>query len=104
MKCEEVLRTESFQNVLLSGGSTNFPGFPERMKREVEISMARHAPELRSFKVLAPPERKLFVWIGGSILACMSNHVENWISKEEYDEFGPSIVHTKNEQPPKHGK
>lgn len=46
-------------------------------------------------KIVAPPERKYSVWIGGSILASLSTFQQMWISKAEYDEAGPSIVHRK---------
>merc|ERR1712105_27384 len=42
-------------------------------------------------KIIAPPERKYSVWIGGSILASLSAFQQMWISKQEYDECGPSI-------------
>ncbi|CAF3735168.1 unnamed protein product [Rotaria sp. Silwood1] len=45
--------------------------------------------------MVAPPERKYSVWIGGSILASLSTFQQMWISKQEYDESGPSIVHRK---------
>ena len=48
-----------------------------------------------SFQIIAPPERKYSVWIGGSILASLSTFQQMWISKQEYDEAGPSIVHRK---------
>jgi actin-related protein len=46
-------------------------------------------------KVVAPPERKYSVWIGGSILSSLSTFQSMWISKAEYDESGPAIVHRK---------
>jgi actin-related protein len=46
-------------------------------------------------KIIAPPERKYSVWIGGSILASLSTFKQMWISMQEYDESGPSIVHRK---------
>merc|ERR1712173_485788 len=45
--------------------------------------------------VVAPPERKYSVWIGGSILSSLSTFQQMWISKGEYDESGPTIVHRK---------
>ena len=48
-----------------------------------------------SFQIIAPPERKYSVWIGGSILASLSTFQQMWISKQEYDESGPSIVDRK---------
>jgi hypothetical protein len=53
------------------------------------------APAAIKVKIVAPPERKYSVWIGGSILASLSTFQSMWISKEEYDESGPSIVHRK---------
>ena len=53
------------------------------------------APQSMKIKIVAPPERKYSVWIGGSILASLSTFQQMWISKQEYDESGPQIVSTK---------
>merc|ERR1719431_1185367 len=50
------------------------------------------APSTMKIKIIAPPERKYSVWIGGSILASLSTFQEMWISKQEFDEAGPGIV------------
>merc|ERR1711936_1057724 len=50
------------------------------------------APSTIKIKIIAPPERKYSVWIGGSILASLSTFQQMWITKQEYDECGPSIV------------
>merc|ERR1719284_1276646 len=50
------------------------------------------APSTMKIKVIAPPERKYSVWIGGSILSSLSTFQQMWISKGEYDESGPTIV------------
>jgi hypothetical protein len=42
------------------------------------------APSTMKIKIVAPPERKYSVWIGGSILASLSTFQQMWISKEEY--------------------
>ena len=76
---------------LCSGGSTMFPGIADRMTMEITAL----APSVMKIKVVAPPERKYSVWIGGSILASLSTFQQMWISKSEYDESGPSIVHRK---------
>ena len=91
MKCDISLRKELYQNIVLSGGSTMFPGIAERMKKE----LVDLAPTTMQIKIIAPPERKYSVWIGGSILASLSTFQNMWISREEYGEFGPSIVHRK---------
>jgi len=91
MKCDLDIRKDLYANIVLSGGSTMFPNFPERMEKEISAL----APSTMKVKVVAPPERKYSVWIGGSILASLSTFQTMWISKMEYDETGPSIVHRK---------
>merc|ERR1712135_98232 len=49
------------------------------------------APSTIKIKIIAPPERKYSVWIGGSILASLSTFQQMWITKQEYDECGPSL-------------
>jgi actin beta/gamma 1 len=44
-------------------------------------------------RIVAPPERKYSVWIGGSILSSLSTFQNMWCTKQEYDESGPAIVH-----------
>ena len=44
---------------------------------------------------MAPPERKYSVWIGGSILASLPTFSAMWITKSEYEESSPAIVHRK---------
>jgi len=91
MKCDVDIRKDLYGNVVLSGGSTMFPGIAERMNKE----LVALAPSTMKIKIIAPPERKYSVWIGGSILASLSTFQQMWISKEEYDESGPAIVHRK---------
>jgi len=91
MKCDVDIRKDLYANIVLSGGTTMFAGIAERMDKEV----TNLAPPTMKIKVIAPPERKYSVWIGGSILASLSTFQQMWISKQEYDESGPSIVHRK---------
>jgi len=91
MKCDVDIRKELYANIVLSGGTTMFDGIGERMDKEITAL----APPTMKIKVVAPPERKYSVWIGGSILASLSTFQQMWIAKEEYDESGPSIVHRK---------
>jgi len=91
MKCDVDIRKDLYANVVLSGGTTMFPGIAERMTKELTAL----APATMKIKVVAPPERKYSVWIGGSILSSLSTFQAMWISKAEYDESGPAIVHRK---------
>ncbi|GLJ46603.1 hypothetical protein SUGI_0981990 [Cryptomeria japonica] len=91
MKCDVDIRKDLYGNIVLSGGSTMFPGIADRMSKDVTAL----APNTVKVKVVAPPERKYSVWIGGSILASLSTFQQMWITKAEYEESGPSIVHRK---------
>ena len=74
--------------------SNNLPiltGLSDRMQRELTAL----APSSVKVRVLATPERKYSVWIGGSILAELSTFQDMWICRQEYDEYGPTIVHRK---------
>mmetsp|Transcript_31679 Transcript_31679/g.95188 ORF Transcript_31679/g.95188 Transcript_31679/m.95188 type:complete len:333 (-) Transcript_31679:110-1108(-) len=90
-QCDIDIRKDLYRNVILSGGSTMFPGIADRFHKEITAL----APSSMKVKVIAPPERKYSVWIGGSILGSLSSFEAMWISRTEYNESGPSIVHRK---------
>jgi len=91
LKCDIDIRKDLYQNIVLSGGSTMFPQIDQRLKKEITAL----APAAVKVKIVAPPERKYSVWIGGSILSSLSTFQDMWITKDEYDESGPGIVHRK---------
>jgi len=91
MKCDIDIRKDLYKNTVLSGGTTMFPFIEDRLQNEIKAL----APAGNDIKIIAPPERKYSVWIGGSILASLSTFEEMWVGKDEYDEAGPTIVHRK---------
>jgi actin-related protein len=62
MKCDVDIRKKLYANTVLSGGTTMYPGFADRMQKEITAL----APSTMKVKIIAPPERKYSVWIGGS--------------------------------------
>ena len=62
------LRKVLYSNIVLSGGSTLFKGFGDRLLSEVK----RLAPKDIKIRMAAPQERLYSTWIGGSILASLS--------------------------------
>lgn len=105
MKIKVELLCTQVQNVLHQN-LVIWPYFRVRCLKEIfilKINCARHCPYIHvvvllsspCLQIIAPPERKYSVWIGGSILASLSTFQQMWISKQEYDESGPSIVHRK---------
>lgn len=65
-----------------------YPGIADRMQKEITAL----APSSMKIKIVAPPERKYSVWIGGSILASLSTFQQMWISKRKYDKTPKSNV------------
>jgi len=90
-KCDVDIRRDLYTNIVLSGGTTMFDSIDKRLNKE----MTALAPASVKVKIVAPPERKYSVWIGGSILSSLSTFQDMWIQKDEYDESGPGIVHRK---------
>ncbi|CAN7062998.1 unnamed protein product [Brassica rapa subsp. trilocularis] len=90
--CDVDIRKDLFGNIVLSGGTTMFPGIADRMSKE----MAAVAPAGMKLKHVVGFERKnINVWIGGAILASLDSFQQMWVTKAEYDENGPGIIHRK---------
>merc|ERR1740127_177747 len=85
------LRQTLFSSIVLSGDSTMFEKFGDRLLNEVR----KLAPKDIKIRISAPPERKFSTWIGGSILASLATFKKMWVSKEEYEEEGSPILHRK---------
>merc|ERR1712061_231958 len=62
MKCDVDIRKDLYANTVMSGGTTMYPGIADRMQKEITAL----APSTIKIKIIAPPERKYSVWIGGS--------------------------------------
>jgi len=91
MKSDLDIRKDLYANCVLSGGTTMFPGIADRMQKEISSL----APPTMKIKIIAPPERKYSVWIGGSILGSLSSFESSWVTKAEFDESGPTVIHRK---------
>jgi len=89
--CGVFLQKDLFENIVVSGGSTMFEGFADRLKTEITAL----APPTMKVNVVASSGRKYFTWLGGSILASQSYFKDKCITREEYYERGPSFVHFK---------
>jgi actin-related protein len=80
-----------FNKIVLIGGNMLFPNIAERISQNIKS----FGGNTISYKLIVPAERKYSVWIGGSILSSLSTFQSLLISKEEYEERGPSIVNIK---------
>ena len=91
MKCDESLRRDFFKHIVLAGGNTLFHNIGVRLWRE----MNQLAPHNHRCKIIENDERKYSAWLGGSIHATLSTFHTMWITKQEFDESGASIIHRK---------
>ena len=89
-RCDIDIRRPLYDNIVLSGGTTLFPGIQKRLTNELEVKVKN----IKS-RVVALSERKYLVWMGGAILAGLSTFQNQWITKQEYQETGSYIVHRK---------
>ncbi|XP_063163153.1 alpha-centractin isoform X2 [Candoia aspera] len=90
-KSDMDLRRTLFSNIVLSGGSTLFKGFGDRLLSEVK----KLAPKDVKIRISAPQERLYSTWIGGSILASLDTFKKMWVSKKEYEEDSSWAIHRK---------
>lgn len=111
------VRAELYKHIVLSGGSSMYPGLPSRLEKEMkqlyltrvlngdpsrlnvrcllsssspQLSLTNGCP-LQKFKIRIedPPRRKHMVFLGGAVLAdIMKGRPEFWISREEWFEQG----------------
>ena len=86
MKCDKDLHKDLFANIVLAGGSSLFPGLADRMKKELTVL----APS-ETVNVFVAEDGQISTWIGGSIVGSLYTITEVMITKEEYEEWGPSI-------------
>eukprot|EP00756_Hemistasia_phaeocysticola_P047882 Hpha_TRINITY_DN22339_c0_g1::TRINITY_DN22339_c0_g1_i1::g.177632::m.177632/K05692/ACTB_G1; actin beta/gamma 1 len=86
-KCDKDIRDEMYQNIVVSGGSSLFPGLSERLQREVSAEADRGV----GVRVIAP-EDGFETWRGGSMIASMRSFENSCITREEYEECGPTVM------------
>merc|ERR1711941_150726 len=94
------IRPELYKHIVLSGGSTMYPGLPSRLEREIkqlylERVLKGDTDRLSKFKIRIedPPRRKDMVFIGGAVLAdVMKDKEEFWMTKAEYEEQGVRVI------------
>jgi len=93
-RCDIDVRKTLLSNVVLSGGSTMFPGFSERLCRELR----GYAPSASqgNIRVVQSKDQKNAVWSGAQVFASLrSMQEEQWMTYEDYDEYGANFIHDK---------
>jgi len=98
--CDMSTRPDLYKHIVLSGGSTMYPGLPSRLEKEIKKLHLEHvckgdreqSAKLK-LRIEDPPRRKHMVFLGGSVLAdIMKDKEAFWMTKAEYEEKGVSEV------------
>ena len=92
-KCDSNIRGQLFQNIVLSGGTCKLPGFASRLKSEI-IALLSDMQATDDVKVaLHHPVGHSSAWTGAAILSSLPEFKDFWITKEQYDDQGPAVMH-----------
>ncbi|KAJ5078501.1 actin-7-related [Anaeramoeba ignava] len=90
-KCDIEIQPILLKNIILSGGSTKFPGFSERLKKEIINSFGKNF----EVEITSPSNSTYSVILGGFKLSKMSSFNNIKISNQEFKEFGSSLIYHK---------
>ena len=91
-------RKKLYENIIISGANTMFPGFTSRLESEIkELYRSKINKDIKiSINIIDSPARKYSVYQGAVFLAKIYAEMEEyWISKEDWDEVGPKIIQSK---------
>ncbi|XP_016052557.1 PREDICTED: actin-related protein T1 [Miniopterus natalensis] len=88
MKCDRDIQMKLIADIVLSGGTTLFPGLEERLMKELEELASRGTP----IKITASPDRCFSAWIGASVMTSLSSFKQMWITSAEFVEHGTHII------------
>ena len=98
--CDMDVRPDLYKHIVLSGGSTMYPGLPSRLEKEMKKHYLKHVAKgdreiLKKLKLRIedPPRRKHMVFLGGSVLADIMKEKEAfWMTRAEYQESGMKVL------------
>ena len=85
--CDDDVRTDINESICLIGGTTLMKNFPEKLKNELSDNK-----DFGNFNLSFSPERQFSSWVGGSIMSSLDNFHYMWVTKDEYDEKGKTLV------------
>lgn len=90
-KCDVDSQKGLAANIVLSGGTMELQGVRERMLKEISGLL----PPSMLTKVTLPRSPRDASFVGGSILAGMTDATRSWVTRLEYEEHGASVIHAR---------
>jgi len=99
-KADVNIRTELYNHIVLSGGSSMYPGLPSRLEKDLrQIWLVKRGGNNRQLidnfkcRIEDPPRRKHMVFLGGAVLAeIMKDKDTFWMNRREYQETGLAVL------------
>ncbi|KAK6627362.1 hypothetical protein RUM44_009839 [Polyplax serrata] len=91
LSCPPETHPHLFSNIVVTGGSTLFPGFRDRVEKEIRAL----APDHFDVRVTMPEDPIQYAWKGGALLANSESFSEMTVSRKDYEEKGYAIVEEK---------
>ncbi|EZA48624.1 hypothetical protein DMN91_012514 [Ooceraea biroi] len=85
--CNEEMWPHFLSNIILTGGNAKFPGFKDRIQREVRSL----APAECAVNVHLPQNPITYAWHGGKTLSQDATFSNLLVTREEYEEEGASL-------------
>ncbi|TMW48030.1 hypothetical protein DOY81_006894 [Sarcophaga bullata] len=89
--CPNYTHHELLRNILVIGGSSLFPGFIPRLKKEIRAL----APDDLEVSLIFPEDPISYGWYGGKEMATSDNFRDVILTREDYEENGYSACNGK---------
>jgi len=83
------------ENIVLCGGTPSMSGFEDRFQKEAILASSVRPALVKPPEYMTENMLRNSAWIGGAILAKAVFLQNQHITKAEYDESGPTIIHRK---------
>eukprot|EP01156_Anaeramoeba_ignava_P008257 Anaeramoba_ignava/a357429_26.p1 GENE.a357429_26~~a357429_26.p1 ORF type:complete len:259 (-),score=62.32 a357429_26:26-802(-) len=90
-KSDVSIRKDLCGNIILDGATSLLPGLVERTKEEFDYLI----PITIRSKFVRFDKNSISSWLGGSILSSLRTFGSMWVTKWDYDNEGPAVVHRK---------
>lgn len=87
----EEMQPHFYQNIVLTGGNTLFPGFKERMEAELRSLTPAHLP----VSILTPENPITYSWEGGKLLSYNPDYDEMVVTRDDFEENGHCVCEEK---------
>ena len=93
-------RSEYYKHIVLSGGSSMYPGLPSRLEKDIRtrylnevLNGDRSRLNRLKLRIEDPPRRRNMVFLGASVLGdIMKDRADFWITKQDWDEQGAACL------------